>query len=111
MKELLKKIDEMVDRPFVTAKFGDNWKEHAKDYYNLDAIANIAYRNGRKAILLERELIRVKEAFDKSFEQCTELIKQKKEVEMKFARYRDNNPDYTNSNDFCESCGGRNCIC
>jgi len=41
-EEILKKIDEVVEQPFVTATFGDGWKEHAEKYYPKDILINIA---------------------------------------------------------------------
>ncbi|MDO8609690.1 MAG: hypothetical protein Q7R95_04025 [bacterium] len=59
--EILKQIEENINKPFVTAKFGNNWKEHQKrmldeGQIDVDMIINIAWIQGRKAILLENEL-------------------------------------------------------
>ena len=32
---MFKRVDELEKTPFVTAKFGNNWKEHAKQNYDL----------------------------------------------------------------------------
>jgi hypothetical protein len=57
-ERIISKVDELVDKPFVTAKFGDNWKEHTKrmldeGQMDIDTIINIAWRQGRRNILLE----------------------------------------------------------
>jgi len=54
--EILKQITEQTEKPFVTAQFGDNWKNHAKENYDIDTIIDIAWKQGRRAILLERKL-------------------------------------------------------
>ena len=54
--EMLKKIDKDVEKPLVSAQFGDIWKSHAIEHYNFHDIVNIAWRQGRRAILLERAL-------------------------------------------------------
>ena len=55
-EEIFKRVDELEKTPFVTAKFGNNWKEHAKQNYDLDAVIEIAHKQGRRAILLERAI-------------------------------------------------------
>jgi len=55
-KEIITEIESNVEKPFITATFGDNWKEHAIKNYPLEIIVDIAWKNGRKAILLERAL-------------------------------------------------------
>lgn len=52
---IIEQVDSKVDLPIVTAKFGDNWKLRAKEY-DKDAVINIAWTQGRRAILLERLL-------------------------------------------------------
>ncbi len=59
MIDILKRIDENVEKPFVTSTFGDNWKEHAKDNYDQGTVLDIAWKQGRRAILLEKELKRL----------------------------------------------------
>ena len=51
--ELIHQAEEM---PFVTARFGDNWKNHARNEYTFEDVIHIAWKQGRRAILLEREL-------------------------------------------------------
>ena len=58
-KEIIKKVEENISKPMVTAKFGDNWREHAMKMYDIDNIFDIAWRQGRKSILLERELDKI----------------------------------------------------
>jgi hypothetical protein len=45
----------------VTAKFGDNWKEHQKRMFlegqiSIEHIIEIAWIQGRRSLLLEKEL-------------------------------------------------------
>jgi hypothetical protein len=56
--EILNEVDEMVRKPFVTARFGDHWKEHTKKMIDegqmtVEMVLEIAWKQGRKAILLE----------------------------------------------------------
>lgn len=58
---LLKVINDDIEKPFITARFGDNWKEHQKrmldeGQINIDMILDIAWKQGRKNILLEKYL-------------------------------------------------------
>ena len=57
----IKLIKERAEQPFVTARFGDKWKEHIKEQFekdeiDIDSIINIAWKQGRAAILLEDAL-------------------------------------------------------
>jgi hypothetical protein len=54
--QFLKDLDKLINIPMVTSRFGDNWKEHAKKHYDFDAVIDIAWKQGRKAILLARKL-------------------------------------------------------
>ena len=54
-KEILQQIDSDIEKQFITAKFGGFWKKHAKEHYNIDEIIDIAWKQGRKNILLERK--------------------------------------------------------
>jgi len=62
LKEILEEIDNKIEVPLVSARFGDGWKEHMiKEYktrpeIDVEYIVYIAWKQGRKAILLEREL-------------------------------------------------------
>lgn len=61
IEQILKQIDETIEKPFVTARFGDQWKEYIKDQFDrgecdIDSIINIAWKQGRRAILLEQVL-------------------------------------------------------
>lgn len=51
--EIFKRVDELEKTEFVTPKFGNNWKQFAKELDDIDAIINIAHKQGRRAILLE----------------------------------------------------------
>jgi hypothetical protein len=54
--DILKEIDKEVNNPFITERFGDNWKEFAIKNYDINEIIEIAWKQGRKAILLEDAL-------------------------------------------------------
>jgi len=56
--QIIQRVDSSIDSKLVSAKFGDKWKVHAIDY-DKDTLINIAWRQGRRAILLQRELERV----------------------------------------------------
>ena len=63
-KQILENIEQRVEQPFITAKFGDKWKEHTKamledGQIDIDSIINIAWKQGRRALLLEDSLIRL----------------------------------------------------
>lgn len=49
-------IREKAEQPLVTANFGDNWKEYAKDALSHNELIEIAWKQGRYAILLEWSL-------------------------------------------------------
>lgn len=58
-EEIFKRVDELEKTEFVTAVFGNNWKEHAKkntELYSMDDLIAIAHKQGRRAILLERAI-------------------------------------------------------
>jgi len=55
-EEIFKRIDELEKTEFVTPKFGNNWKQHAKENYDFDSVIEIAHKQGRRAILLERAI-------------------------------------------------------
>lgn len=62
--KILKQIEEDIEKPFVTPRFGNNWKEHQKrmleeGQIDIDMILNIAWKQGRKNILLEDTLRRL----------------------------------------------------
>jgi hypothetical protein len=50
-------IRNQVEGKMVTANFGDNWKDYAKDM-SQEAVIEVAWLQGRYAILLERALRR-----------------------------------------------------
>jgi hypothetical protein len=56
LNEILDSIEKQVEQPFVTARFGDNWKQHAREHYSFDDILQIAWKNGRTVVLLENVL-------------------------------------------------------
>jgi len=64
IEEILKRVEENIEKPLVTARFGDNWKVFqkrmvAEGQLSIDDILDIAYINGRKAILLEMEITKL----------------------------------------------------
>lgn len=83
INSILKEIEEKIHKPFVTPKFGDNWKAHAKKNINKDTLIDIAWYNGRKAILLEEAL--------KECEEIIEVLKKQSEEQISNL-----------SNDFCK---------
>lgn len=48
-------VEAKIETPFVTERFGDNWQDYAKSYDD-ETLRRIAWKQGRKAILLERLL-------------------------------------------------------
>lgn len=50
----------------ITAKFGDNWKDHAKKHYDIDAIIEIAWEQGRRAIILESRIAELERRLEES---------------------------------------------
>jgi len=58
--ELIDRIDDMAQKKasFVTAKFGDNWKEyaHTAGFHSHEDLCHMAWFQGRRAILLEKAL-------------------------------------------------------
>lgn len=61
IEEIIKEVEQKSEKPFVTARFGDNWREHIKQQFLngdivVDDIINIAWKQGRTAMLLETEL-------------------------------------------------------
>ena len=57
--KILERIDELIDTPFVTPRFGNNWKQYAKENFDVDWIIDIAWWQARKAILLEEALRKI----------------------------------------------------
>lgn len=58
---IINRVDERVEKPLVSAKFGDNWRQHQKkmlDEGQIDAemLINLAWKQGRRALLLEDEI-------------------------------------------------------
>jgi hypothetical protein len=59
--EIIYDINENCTKPFVTARFGENWKRLIKEQLesgecDIYDIIDIAWRQGRKAVLLEEAL-------------------------------------------------------
>lgn len=55
-KLYMEEITAKTDQPLVSPRFGDNWKTFAKENNSHELTIQIAWKQGRKAILLEREL-------------------------------------------------------
>ncbi len=58
IEEIISSIDAAVTHPLVTPNFGDNWMKHAFDNISKEELITIAWKQGRRAILLERALRR-----------------------------------------------------
>lgn len=63
-EEIISQINERVEKPFVTAKFGDNWKEHqkrmlAEGQISIDMILDIAWKQGRRSLLMEEAIANI----------------------------------------------------
>lgn len=59
LEKILKEVNDRIEKPLVDARFGDNWREHqkrmlAEGQINTDMLFDIAWKQGRRAILLER---------------------------------------------------------
>jgi hypothetical protein len=57
-EQILEAIEERIEKPFVTAKFGDNWREHyrkmlVEGQITTDMLLDIAWKQGRRALLME----------------------------------------------------------
>jgi|JI10StandDraft_1071094.scaffolds.fasta_scaffold2444606_1 hypothetical protein len=59
-------VESKIEVPFVTPNFGDNWKKYAEDLPK-ETLINIAWKQGRKAILLERLLRKLNERREEKF--------------------------------------------
>ena len=57
--ELIKEINNQVQRPMQTRYFGNNWREKTGKELDNWTLINIAWTQGRRAILLERALIKL----------------------------------------------------
>jgi hypothetical protein len=60
-KEIIESIHENEEKPFVTERFGENWQDHIMKQFeseeiDIDSIIHIAWKQGRRAILLEKAL-------------------------------------------------------
>lgn len=63
-EEIIKDIDNRIENPMISAKFGDRWKEHQMRMFeegqiNVEMLINIAWKQGRRNLLLEKELKRL----------------------------------------------------
>jgi hypothetical protein len=59
--EIIQSINERIELPFVSAKFGDNWKDHVGKQLLDNEITpamliNLAWVQGRRALMLEDAL-------------------------------------------------------
>jgi hypothetical protein len=61
LRKILEFVDSQIEQPLVDARFGDQWKEHQVKIWTAGQITvidliGIAWKQGRRAILLEREV-------------------------------------------------------
>jgi len=57
LEDILNKVDGSIYNPLIDARFGDKWKESiGVERADKEQIVNIAWVQGRRAILLEREI-------------------------------------------------------
>ena len=49
-------MEKLKETDFVTARFGSKWREWADETLNKKEIIEIAFSNGRRVVLLEREI-------------------------------------------------------
>lgn len=59
LNKILFEIDAKAKHPLVDPRFGYMWKENAIQNYSLETIVDIAAMQGRRAILLEGELLKL----------------------------------------------------
>jgi hypothetical protein len=60
-EKVIEQIEARVETPFVTAQFGNNWEEHIKRQLrkhdcDVETIIHIAWLQGRRSLLFEKEL-------------------------------------------------------
>lgn len=60
---IIQEINDNLDKPLISPTFGDNWKKHIKGQFNnneidIDSIIDIAWKQGRRALLLENALLK-----------------------------------------------------
>ena len=53
-KQIIEDVDNKIETPFVTARFGNEWKANAETNYTKEDVVHIAWIQGRRSILLER---------------------------------------------------------
>jgi hypothetical protein len=56
VEQLIKEIDDKIEQPFVTSVFGDEWRTYANKTLHPQIILDIAWKQGRRALLLEKAL-------------------------------------------------------
>ena len=57
-EQIYKRVEELEKMNLITARFGDNWREHQKRMLDegqitIDMLLDIAWKQGRKVIMLE----------------------------------------------------------
>lgn len=63
--DIITEIDEKIEHPLISPTFGDHWKEYAtKQKIPYKNVVSMAWRQGRRAILLERKLKQVIEMYE-----------------------------------------------
>lgn len=58
---ILAKVEEGIESDFVTPRFGNRWKDNADKNYDREMLLDIAWKNGRRVVLLEMALKEVLE--------------------------------------------------
>lgn len=56
LSEIMAQVEAKSETPFVTGTFGNSWKDYAIEQLDFGAVVNIAWKQGRKAILLKEEI-------------------------------------------------------
>lgn len=57
LEQILERVNNSISSPLVDSRFGDNWKESpVLQNMSPEVLIELAWSQGRKAILLEREL-------------------------------------------------------
>src|SRR5688500_16309326 len=60
-EKLIEQLNSKIEQPLIDARFGDQWRDHQKrmleeNQISADMVLDIAWKQGRRAILLERVL-------------------------------------------------------
>lgn len=63
-EEIIDEINKLIESEMTTSKFGDKWKERVRmqleeGTMDIDMVLNIAWKQGRRALLLEDTLTKL----------------------------------------------------